>query len=356
MIYHFNMTKAEAENKFKKIYNDGGFKFSYSSLNRLKFSPKLFYKDYILYEKEIKTDKHLIEGKLLHMVLLQPENLLEEFSIVPGKIPSDAVRRVLKEVKDNLPGIPNSGDPEVEQNYEEPLLDDLDVYIITALKHQNLYQSMKDDSKKLAKIQTADNEEYFKFLCTQEGKDIIDNDMLAKAHERVTLIKENKEISDLINPVVTDFEMDDVTLEREVYNEQYLTCTLKDLKFGLKGYVDKYIIDHQKRTITIIDLKTSGKSIAQFSETVEFYNYWLQAAIYTMLVIKNVEEGVQGYEIKFNFIVIDTYGQVYNFEVIRDTMQKWGAQMLLTLDAAKYHCDNMNFTLPYDFLNNKVVL
>ena len=76
------------------------FKFSYSSLNRLLFSPKLFYKDYILKEREIKTDKHLIEGKLLHLMLLQPEKLNDEFSIVPGKIPSDNVRKVLNQLAD----------------------------------------------------------------------------------------------------------------------------------------------------------------------------------------------------------------------------------------------------------------
>ena len=59
------------------------FNFSYSSLNKLLFSPKFFYKDYILKERETRTDKHLIEGKLLHLLFLQPEKLNDEFSIVP---------------------------------------------------------------------------------------------------------------------------------------------------------------------------------------------------------------------------------------------------------------------------------
>ena len=60
--------------KEEEFYNKD-FKFSYSSLNKLLFSPSLFYKDYILKEREEKTDKHLIEGKLLHLLLLQPEKL-----------------------------------------------------------------------------------------------------------------------------------------------------------------------------------------------------------------------------------------------------------------------------------------
>lgn len=340
------------EQEFKNIYDNKGFKFSYSSLNRLKFSPKLFYKDYILKNKEIRTDKHLIEGKLLHLLLLQPEHFSEDFSMLPGKVPSDAVRRVLNEVKDNLPGILNSGDPEVEQNYEDPKLDTLQPEVIAALKHQDLYQSMKSDQKKFEKIDVPANQEYFKFLLTQEGKDIIDQTMYDKCEHNVLVIKENKAIMDLLDPVVTDFELDDT----ETFNEQYLECELKDLKFGLKGYVDRYIVDHKNKAITIIDLKTSGKSLAQFPETVQFYNYWLQAAVYTMLVMKNVDEKAKNYKINFNFIVIDAYSQVYNFEVRPETLQTWGGEMIKSLDAGKYHLDNMNFDLPHEFLTNKVFL
>tara|TARA_R110000787_G_scaffold18106_4_gene55835 strand:- start:3077 stop:4069 length:993 start_codon:yes stop_codon:yes gene_type:complete len=326
------------EQEFKNIYDNKGFKFSYSSLNRLKFSPKLFYKDYILKNKEIRTDKHLIEGKLLHLLLLQPENFSKQFSKLPGKVPSDAVRRVLNEVKDNAGS--------------KKTLDVLQVEVIAALKHQDLYQSMKSDQKKFEKIDVPANQEYFKFLLTQEGKDIIDQTMYDKCENNVLVIKENKAIMDLLDPVVTDFELDDT----ETFNEQYLECELKDLKFGLKGYVDRYIVDHKNKAITIIDLKTSGKSLAQFPETVEFYNYWLQAAVYTMLVMKNVDEKAKNYKINFNFIVIDAYSQVYNFEVRPETLQTWGGEMIKSLDAGKYHLDNMNFDLPHEFLTNKVFL
>ena len=52
----------EAEDKF---YANTNFAFSYSSLNKLLFSPSLFYKDYILWDREVRADKHLVEGKLV---------------------------------------------------------------------------------------------------------------------------------------------------------------------------------------------------------------------------------------------------------------------------------------------------
>ena len=82
--------------KEEQFYANDKFCFSYSSLNRLLFSPSLFYKDYILKDKEIKTDKYLVEGKLVHCLVFEPESLKDKFSIVPGKAPSDNIRKVLK--------------------------------------------------------------------------------------------------------------------------------------------------------------------------------------------------------------------------------------------------------------------
>jgi len=61
------------------------FNWSYSSLNKLLFSPSLFYKDYILQDKEVRTDKHLIEGKAIHCLLFEPDNFNTKFNVVPGK-------------------------------------------------------------------------------------------------------------------------------------------------------------------------------------------------------------------------------------------------------------------------------
>jgi len=320
--------------KEEEFYNKD-YKFSYSSLNKLLFSPSLFYKDYILKEREEKTDKHLIEGKLLHLLLLQPEKLHEEFSIVPSKIPSDNVRKVLNDLKKRIVGD----------------LEDLGPEILEVLKEHNLYQSFKEDEKRLSKIQTPENAEYFKFLL-ESGKDIIDNDMLAKAKERVDIIKDNKDVSSLLEVSVTDFEIDPI----EAWNEKYLECDLKDYKFGLKGYVDRYVIDHESKEITIIDFKTTSKSLDKFAETVDYYNYWMQAVIYITLVIKNSIEDVSNYKITFNFVVIDNYDQVYIFDVSDNTLREWYDGFEATLKEANYHYEKRDYSLPYEFAKGNVVL
>ena len=326
--------------KEEEFYN-GDYKFSYSSLNKLLFSPKLFYKDYILKERELKTDKHLIEGKLLHLVLLQPDKLHDEFSIVPNKIPSDNVRKVLKTLSNRF------YDPNAFIK-----LKDLDNEIIQALEENNLYQSFKDDLKKLSKIQTEENEEYYKFLCENQKKDIIDNDMLVKATERVKQIKSNKNVMSLLEDKVTDFELDPL----ESYNEKYLECELNDYVFGLKGYVDRYIIDHESKEITIIDFKTTSKGLDKFAETVDYYNYWMQAVIYITLVIKSSKKDITNYKINFNFVVVDNYDQVYVFDVSNNTLQNWYQGFTKILEEANYHYIKRDYSLPYEFANNNVIL
>ena len=321
------------------------FKFSYSSLNRLLFSPKLFYRDYILKERELKTDKHLIEGKLLHLMLLQPEKLHDEFSIVPNKVPSDNVRKVLKSIS-NMFFDPHQAIGTTIK------LDELDEQILEALKENNLYQSFKDDQKRIDKINTPENAEYLYFLCQDQKKDIIDNEMLLKATERVELIKANKDVISLLMQEGTDWDLDNI----KVYNEKKLECGLSKFKFGLKGIIDKYIIDDKTKTITIIDLKTTAKPLENFAETVDFYNYWLQAAVYSLLVMKNVDENQQDYKIIFKFVVIDKYDQVYVFPVSEETQLKWIQGLMDTLQEANYHYSERKYDLPYDFANGNVTL
>ena len=155
--------------KEEEFYNSD-YKFSYSSLNKLLFSPSLFYKDYILQEREIKTDRHLIEGKLIHCLLFEPENLKEKFNVVPGKTPSDNVRKVLKDMT---------------LYTDEKNLDKVeDFVVLDSLKHMNLYQSLKADEARIAKIKTEDHKAYWEFL-SNPIVDVVDNDTLERCKEQV---------------------------------------------------------------------------------------------------------------------------------------------------------------------------
>lgn len=320
------------------------FKFSYSSLNKLLFSPSLFYKDYILRDREIKTEKYLIEGSVVHCLLFEPQNFSKKFNLVPGKTPSDGIIKVIRKFKE----LTETNNISTDFLSTAPEWTNL---ILEALKEENLFQSLKLDSARLEKVQTEDAKEYWNFL-NNSALDIIDGDTYKKCLDYVEVIKMNKDVMYLFASSSTDFVLDPI----KTYAEKPLDCNLKDKPFGLKGVVDFYKVDDQEQLVTICDLKTTSKSISDFKETVDFYKYWLQAAIYCKLVFENLDETQQEYEIIYKFVVIDSYKQVYVFDVSSDTLSIWTQSLSDVLKVAEYHYTSKNYSLPYDFLSGKVIL
>jgi hypothetical protein len=312
------------------------FNFSYSSLNKLLFSPSLFYKDYILWDRELRTDKHLVEGKLVHCLLFEPENVNEKFNVAPGKSPSDNIRKVMKDMS---------------LHTDAETLEFCEFQALASLKTLNLFQSLKTDEQRLKKVINEDNEPYWKFI-GNSNVDVVDQDTLLRCKEKVDILKENKDVMSLFNEVSTDFDLDPI----ESFSEKYLETTLEGYPFGLHGYIDHYTVDSDKKQVTICDLKTTGKTISDFKETIDFYNYWLQAAIYSKLVYDSLGDDRDDYNIVFKFVVIDLYKQVYVFDVLDDTLSAWAGGLSGALKTAKYHYENRNYSLPYDFLVNKIKL
>ena len=183
-------------------------------------------------------------------------------------------------------------------------------------------------------------------------KNIIDLDTLNKCKERVELLNSNEEVQTALAQKKSDFELDPIT----THAEAYLQCELKDYNFGLHGYIDFYEINDDTKEVTIYDLKTTSKSITDFKDTVEYYNYWLQSSIYSKLVFENLPDDKKDYTIRFRFIVIDSYDQVYIFNVSIESMSSWMNDLFNALEAAKYHFDTKNFNLPYEFLVRRVNL
>ena len=324
-------------NKEEEFYAKKDFCFSYSSLNKLLFTPSLFYKDYILWDREVRTDKHLVEGKLIHCLLFEADKIDEKFSIVPGKSPSDNIRKVLKDMALNTDA--------------ETLASCDDSIILDSLKSLNLYQSLKADDSRIAKIRTEDNEPYWKFIANS-NVDVVDQDTLLRCTEKVAILKDNKDVMSLFNEVSTDFDLDPI----ESFSEQYLKSELVDCKFGLHGYIDYYKIDNDKKEVVICDLKTTGKTVSDFRETVDFYNYWLQAAIYMKLVYDSLGDNKDEYKITFKFIVIDKYDQVYVYDVSDQSINDWADGLSGVITTAKFHYNSKNYSLPMDLLVNKIKL
>jgi len=324
------------------------FLMSYSGLNKLLYSPKMFYNHYILKQREDRTDSHLIDGKVIHSLLLNDGSFDENFILLPASLPSDNTRKIIDKVNEHFSTL-----SEEEQTKDDALL--LGTYsdiILKLLKEINLHQSLKTDEQRLAKIITEETITYFQFLRIKGRRDIIDTETLKRCNESIDFLKADSRVCDLLGLYKSETENTDV------FNEIELSSDVVGIdKIGLKGFADNIKIDHDNKTIFINDLKTTGKTISDFSETVKFYNYHIQAAIYTRLV-KEVYKHIitPEWSVIFNFIVIDKYNQVYAFEVSTTSLATWDEELQRKLIEADWHYKNNNYNLPYSFATGLVML
>ena len=110
------------------------FYFSYSGLNKLLYSPAMFYSHYVLNEREDRTDAHLVGGRVLHCLLFEPDTYDDNFTSLPGKLPTDSQRKIIDIIFKKYLEIKN----------DSLTLEDYSQDILTQLLYANLYQSLKD--------------------------------------------------------------------------------------------------------------------------------------------------------------------------------------------------------------------
>ena len=313
------------------------FYLSYSGLNKLLYSPSLFYKHYILQQREEKLESYLIDGKVIHCLLLDDGSFDKQFILTPTSLPTGNTRLVTDKVFEVF-------DP------ENPDLSYYNDKILTILKDINLHQSLKTDQQRLDKILTDESKSYWEFLKIKGDKILLDNETLTRCNEAITALRNDSKVCHLLG-LLTD-EMENV----EVYNEDGMKAET-EYPFGLKGFVDNVKVDKDNKILYINDLKTTGKTISDFKETIEFYNYWAQAAIYDRLVRYKFSDLLdESWTVVFNFVVIDKYNQVYPFQVSEGTMMEWQLKLEQKLKEAKWHYETRNYKLPYEFASGRVIL
>lgn len=319
------------------------FSFSYSSVRKLLWNPNVFYDIYILGLRPDKKESHLVDGKLIHALLLNtPEEFSNMYCISAIDLPSDNIRKIVDKVWNR-----------VKNSCTSCLLQHNTYEILEEMRKANFHQSLNTDSQRLDKVISPITENYWDYLIKKKGKELIDE----KTYERCLLssqiIADTPALSHLLGMYNQEPDV-------EVFNERTLELTpgtLKNFPFGLKGILDNYKIDHGEKTIYINDLKTTSKTLKDFPESVEFWDYWLQAAIYMMIIGMNYMGLIlRGYKVRFHFIVLDNSLQAYAFPVSEQTMVSWTDRMLEVLSKAEYHYSNKKYDLPYDFSLGNVVL
>jgi PD-(D/E)XK nuclease superfamily len=330
-------------NELDAFYKDK-FYFSYSSISKLLFSPAAFYNHYVLKQREDVVAPHLVSGRVLHCLLFEPEKYDDNFISMPGKIPTDSQRKIIDNIFRKYLDINNNALSLVDFS------DD----ILTELLTANLYQSLKTDLQRTEKILTEENKNYFTFLIDSQDKTIVDEPTLNNCKSGVEALKSNEEVRSLLQ---LDKSEEDVHIES--YSELPIEANVEHLPFGFKGILDNVVIDKESKTIFINDLKTTGKPLVDFPESVQYYKYWVQAMVYVKLTydkfLKDLPD-LNEWNLYFTFIVIDKYNQVYPFQVSMETMTIWQQDFEELTDILKYHYEKKEFKLPYELAKGNVKL
>jgi len=263
---------------------------------------------------------------------------------MPGKIPTDSQRKIIDNIFRKY----------LEINNNTLSLADFSDDILTELLTANLYQSLKTDLQRTEKILTEENKNYFTFLIDSQDKTIVDEPTLNNCKSGVEALKSNEEVRSLLQ---LDKSEEDVHIES--YSELPIEVDVEHLPFGFKGILDNIIIDKESKTIFINDLKTTGKPLVDFPESVQYYKYWVQAMVYVKLTydkfLKDLPD-LNEWNLYFTFIVIDKYNQVYPFQVSMETMTIWQQDFEELTDILKYHYEKKDFKLPYELAKGNVKL
>lgn len=307
---------------------------SYSGLSKLRFSPKLFYNHYILQQKEESIGAHLIEGRLIHCLLLQPDEYNNQFYVAKSKLPSDNVKDIVDKIFKEYPNCDDLS------NFQDEILN--------ILIEKNLYQTLKTNEQRLAKVITPITTDYLADLISSVGKSVIDQSTYDKCIRVVTKFKENPDVRFNLGLDITDFD------NVNYYRELPVSCDLSDYKFGIKGILDSVIVDDVNKVIKIADVKTTSKTIPEFKESVEYYNYWMQAAMYVLL--SKCYFLKLDYTYEYSFVVVDKYEQIYCFPVSQLTLLEWNERFTKAINEAHYHYENRDYSLPYEYIVNKMTL
>ncbi len=344
--YVSNIPLFERLQKEKEFF-DKDFLMSYSGLNKLAFSPATFYMHYVLGQKEDMQDKNMIEGSLIHCLLLTPEKFEEMFVISSDDLPSDNPRSVLHTIFNHYKELKSTGDTREH-------LHEFSSAILDVLKDINLYQSLKTDGQRIEKMITTKHVAYWEYLKKAEGRIVIDDDTYNFCKAVVEKITATSSVMDVMGFFADSFS------PVEKYNEIQLVKFADNPYFGLRGVVDNLVVDHTAKEIRVNDLKKTSKTISQFADSIEYYNYWIQAAIYKKLVehVYTQHTRYKDYKITFRFLVVDPFMQIAPIRISDETLAKWEEQTDKLLDEAKYHFETRNFELPYKFIvnNNEQVL
>lgn len=255
-------------------------RISYSKLSLLDRSPYLFYQKYILGEEVERDTTSMDIGSAVDCLLTQPDKFYDLFYVSTSSKPTGQLENFVNKLVDL-----------------KQITDDAfnEAYSFTQTLNGG---KLRDGIDKFIDRFHKEARKYFDDQVNSEGKIVLTFEEYTKAEQAANILKTNIFTSKFLAETLGD------NIDR--YYQYESEFTFKDLSYIVK--LDCIVVDHNKKTIQPLDIKTTSESPYSFSKSILKYRYDLQAVIYSHYIseVFNKEKGLNDYQIlPFKFIVIN---------------------------------------------------
>jgi hypothetical protein len=143
--------------------------------------------------------------------------------------------------------------------------------------------------------------------------------------------------------------------EWEVFNEvEHHWKLSEDARFTMKGILDRVVVDHDEKSVWLIDLKTTSKSVYSFQKSYVQYNYHRQIALYSAGVMNLLQEKgvkVEGYSLQVIIVAVQTTGQYECafYRPSKSSLEKGREEVEALLQKLEWHFDNDLWDYPREY-------
>ena len=279
-----------------------------------------------LINKERVDTPALRMGSCVDTILTAPEEFDDRFYVADIDRFSDTIRKIVERIYLE------------HTDFTDQICEIQEDLLINILNEEN-YQSNWKDRTRIDKIIDL-GQDYYTVLKYSTGKIVISPQEFSEAQSCVMTLKTHP----------FSYQIFECNEDEEIFYQLKFKTKIDDIPFRFMMDVCK--VNHKKRTILPIDLKTSGKSSELFEKSFLDWAYWIQGGSYSAGLNKIISEDdyFKNFEIlPFQFLVInknDLCPLIWEMnlnDTIEFTVENYGCNWRGLLNSTNWHLQNGRF-------------
>lgn len=310
---------------------------SNSGLSALSVSPRTYrnYKDKV----ETETAAHFNLGSAIHCRILEPEEFDNRYHVANLTPPGGMYAKFIDVLYRT-----RCKDGEYEGLAKQSWI--TNAYTEAGFKWtvQKVWEKFNEDSDLIG---------YYKALLKTEDRILLNKADEAAMEACIQGIQVHTKASELIyGRVLSDcYNELEVIWRHPVYPD-----------FMMKSIFDRLIIDVPTKTATLVDLKTTSKSVNSFKYSYKQYKYYRQMGLYRQAVewyLKDIGHNVEEWKIEIYIVATQTngYGDTAVYSPSEADIIKGQEESEELLKRMKWHFDNDTWDYPMEYyLNDGVII